>query len=93
MPDLNTGDTIRLKAVFSVLDVNTDPSTVSLTVQSPAGVETTYTYSASITKEATGIYYKDVSLNESGYWVYEWTGTGTVASVQGNKIYVRGSLL
>lgn len=93
MPDLNTGDTIRLKATFSVLDVNTDPTTVSLTVQSPAGVETTYTYAASITKQATGIYYKDVALSEAGYWTYEWTGTGAVASVQGNRLYVRNSLL
>ena len=94
MDNLNVGDVVRLRAVFSVLNVNTDPSTITLQVQSPSGVTTPYTYAgAQVTKEGTGIYYYNLSVNEAGWWVYQWTGTGTVEVVQGNKILVKESLL
>jgi len=94
MDNLNVGDVVRLRAVFSVLNVNTDPSTITLQVQSPSGVTTSYTYAgAQVTKEGTGIYYYNLSVNEAGWWVYQWTGTGTVEVVQGNKILVKESLL
>ena len=94
MDNLNVGDVVRLRAVFSVLNVNTDPSTITLQVQSPSGVTTSYTYAgAQVTKEGTGIYYYNLSVNEAGWWVYQWTGTGTVEVVQGNKILVKENLL
>ena len=94
MDNLNVGDVVRLRAVFSVLNVNTDPSTITLQVQSPSGVTTSYTYAgAQVTKEGTGTYYYNLSVNEAGWWVYQWTGTGTVEVVQGNKILVKESLL
>lgn len=94
MDNLNVGDVVRLRAVFSVLNVNTDPSTITLQVQSPSGVTTSYTYAdAQVTKEGTGIYYYDLSVNEAGWWTYQWTGTGTVEVVQGNKILVKENLL
>lgn len=94
MPDnLNVGDVIRLKSVFTVLDVNTDPTTITLEVQDPSGNTASYTYPATITKETTGKYYYDLSVDEAGWWIYQWTGTGTVEVVQGNKILVKASLL
>ena len=73
--------TVRITGTFTVSGVNTDPTTVTLKIQTPAGVESTYTYAlAQVTKSATGIYYKDVSLNEVGMWYYRWEGTGTVAA-------------
>ena len=94
MDNLNVGDVVRLRSVFTVLDVNTDPTTITLEVQSPSGVTTSYTYAgAQVTKEGTGIYYYNLSVNEAGWWVYQWTGTGTVEVVQGNRILVKESLL
>jgi hypothetical protein len=94
MDNLNVGDVVRLRSVFTVLDVNTDPTTITLEVQSPSGTTTSYTYAgAQITREGTGIYYYNLSVNEAGWWVYQWTGTGTVEVVQGNRILVKESLL
>jgi hypothetical protein len=71
-----------LTNVFSVSDVATDPTTVTLTVIDPEGTSTTYTYAGStITKTATGTYTKDIATTLAGIWRYTWTGTGTASDV------------
>jgi hypothetical protein len=85
--DLN--DLVRLRSVFTVDDVNTDPTEVTLKVKDPSGTTTTYLYSlAAITKEATGIYYKDITLNDTGIWYYRFEGTGTVVSADESSLIV-----
>jgi hypothetical protein len=88
------GDTIRMSGAFTVSSVATDPTTVTLVIETPAGVETTYTYALSqVTKASTGSYYKDIALTESGYYKYRWTGTGAVATVGDDTyIYVKDSV-
>jgi hypothetical protein len=62
--------------------IATDPTTISLTITTPAQVATTYTYAAAqITKTSTGVYTKDIACTEDGEWTYEWTGTGAVSDV------------
>ena len=86
------GDNIRLKAIFSVSGVATDPSTITLKVKNAAGVTTTYTYAlAEITKSSTGIYYRDVSVDDDGMWYYRWEGTGTVETSEEHSFKVRSS--
>lgn len=86
------GETVRITGTFSVSGVNTDPTTVTLKVQNPAGTETSYTYAASeVTKSATGVYYKDVTLSTSGVWYYRWIGTGTVVSADEDYLFVKPS--
>lgn len=77
------GDTVRIGNTFSVSDVNTDPTTVTLVVTDPSGnTEGTYTYAGStITKTATGVYHKDLTVDEDGVWEYKWTGTGVAADI------------
>lgn len=95
MPDnIHVGDMLRLQNTFTVSGTKTDPTTVTLEVKDPSGNTATYTYALSeITKSGTGIYYKDVTFDEAGWWTYEWAGTGTVVVVEGNKIYVRAQLI
>ena len=75
------GSTWRTKARFSdATGALADPTTITLKVRDPSGTETSYTYAgATVSKEATGIYYKDVTINAQGRWVARWIGTGTVA--------------
>lgn len=88
------GQTVRMTGTFKVGGVATDPTTVSLTVETPAGTQTTYTYAlGTVTKSATGIYYKDVALSVAGEWCYGWTGTGTAAGFDDARISVTPSLL
>lgn len=92
--NLHVGDALQLKCTFTVSAVNTDPTTVTLEVKDPSGNTDTYTYAGStITKDAVGVYSKTISFDEAGWWTYEWTGTGTVAVVEGNKVYVRAQLI
>ena len=84
------GDIVRLTGTFTVSSVNTDPTTITLKTKDPTGNVDIYTYALSqITKSATGIFYKDISIDEAGTWRYEWTGTGAVATVEEGQIYVR----
>lgn len=55
-----------------------DPTTVTLTVRSPAGAVTTYTYGpdGEIAKDATGVYRGLIIPTAAGDWFYEWTTTG-----------------
>ena len=77
------GDTVRIGNTFQVDTVNTDPTTVTLVVTDPSGnTEGTYTYAGStVTKTATGVYHKDLTVDEVGLWTVKWTGTGTAADV------------
>lgn len=67
-----------LTNTFSVSGVATDPTTVTLTITTPAGVATSYTYGAAqITKTGTGVYTKDIACDAAGIWQWQWVGTGT----------------
>jgi len=80
---------VRWRGVFTVADVATDPTTVSLIVRQPGGTQTTYTYAgATITKEATGIYYKDVVLSVEGTWKARMVGTGTARAADIEEVIV-----
>lgn len=61
-------------AVNEVVQELTTPSALTLTVETPAGVETTYTL-AQLTQVSTGIYRKDVDLTAAGDWPYRWAST------------------
>lgn len=97
MAEYINGDTWRTRCRFTVTDLTatpitatlTDPSTVTLKVQDPAGTETSYTLAgATVTKDSTGNYHKDVTINLAGRWVARWIGTGTVPTAVERIIYV-----
>jgi hypothetical protein len=82
MSNYERGDLVRIYCTFTDLStVNTDPTTVTLSVLPPSGTVVTYTYAAAeIVKSATGIFYYDLSLTTVGTWRYRWVGTGTVVT-------------
>ena len=83
------GDTVTLRNLFKVASVLTDPTTISLTVTTPAYESTTYTYAAAeITKNGTGDYQRQVTASTAGIWRYKWTGTGSAADVQDGSFTV-----
>jgi hypothetical protein len=86
--DLN--DSIRPTVTFTVSDAVTDPTTVTLTVIPPDKEVETYTYAASqITKSSTGVYYRDITLDQPGVWYFRFVGTGTcVAATEGTVTVV-----
>lgn len=84
------GDLVRITGTFTVGAVLTDPTTITLTVKCPSGSVNIYTYAlAAIAKTGTGVFYKDLSMDEVGYWHYEWQGTGAVESAFADYLIVR----
>lgn len=74
---------VRLEINLQVDGVDTDPTTLALTVRAPSGTETTYTYSAGSTvvvKTSAGDYYCDVTPDEPGRWWWRWVSTGTTTA-------------
>jgi hypothetical protein len=95
MPDnLHIGDAIRLENTCTVDGTKTDPTALTLQVKDPSGNVDLYTYSLSeITRSSAGVFYKDITFDEAGWWVYEWHATGAVIAVEGNKILVKAQLI
>ena len=81
------GDSAKLSTVITRDGVAIDPSTVSLKVEDPTGVETTYTYPTQISKTAVGHYQKEITLPIAGRWLYYWETT-TPAGVEPGTIEV-----
>ena len=46
---------------------------------------------ADLTKEATGIYYQDVTLDDTGIWYYRFEGSGAVVSADEGQLIVERS--
>jgi uncharacterized protein YfaS (alpha-2-macroglobulin family) len=86
---------VRLSALFEDADgLDVDPATVQLTVTSPSGITTVYTFGGSpdtVTKDSIGTYHVDVTANESGDWFTQWESTGEGAGVQEGQFMVAPS--
>ena len=86
----DVGDLVRVTGAWTVGGVATDPTTVALKVRDPSGTVDTYTYALSqVTKSSTGIYYKDLSIDEAGVWRYQWAGTGACVGLEEEWFEVR----
>ena len=85
------GDTTTLSGTFANSDGEAaDPSTVTLLVRTPAGVETEYD-SDDITQDGEGEYSMVYELTESGTYYYRWIGTGSLVCAGEGFLKVRPS--
>jgi hypothetical protein len=91
----DVGDLVRVTAAFvNAAGAAADPTSVTLRVIAPSGVETSYSSSASpseVFKSATGSYYADIDVTAHGDWHYRWEGTGAVQSSQAGQFAVAPS--
>jgi hypothetical protein len=73
-----------VEVVFAVEGVFTDPTTITLRIIDPDGIENIYTYAnGEITKDSIGHFSKIIPGEKLGTWFYEWVGTGAcIASYQ-----------
>jgi hypothetical protein len=84
------GDTAHFQIEFrNAAKALADPTTVTLVVRAPDGVETSYAVGGGVViKDSVGMYHGDVSLTKSGRWAWKWVGTGSVAAVDEGAIFV-----
>lgn len=76
----DVGDLMRCEGTFLDLDdVAVDPSAVFFKFKDPSGNVTSYTYptDGELVKEATGLYYVDVDVDEGGDWWFRFFSTGS----------------
>ncbi len=70
---------VTFSTVFTLEDGVTpiDPTTVTLYYVAPDGTQTEVT-GGPINHPSTGNFNYDVSLTQSGIWIYKWQGSGNV---------------
>lgn len=90
---IELGNTLRTTmTVKDDANVLSDPATLTIIIDSPSGVATTYVYGvdAEIIRLSAGLYYAEFTLSEIGLWEYLWTATAPVRT-DGDEIYVIAS--
>lgn len=83
----NIGTAVLVSGTFTVSSTNTDPTTVALEITDPSGNTDTYS-TTDLTNSAMGIYSKQITPDEAGYWKYRFVGTGTVIAANSYKFYM-----
>lgn len=88
------GQSVRLTCAFTDADgAPANPTTVTCTVESPAGTETTYTSASTpaITNPSTGAFQLILTADQAGRWWYRWAGTtGAATPVDEGQFEVLG---
>lgn len=93
-PPWNIGDEVEVGYTFkNSAGVATDPTAVTLKIQTPAGVETSHVYGTDInvTRSGAGIYAYPLEFAESGIYTIRWIGTGAVVKADEETIPVKPS--
>lgn len=87
--DLN--DTWSPTVTFAVDGVATDPTTVTFVVVPPDQIPDTYTYAGgTVTRSSTGVFTKNITLDQIGIWLITCTGTGACQASAAGTVTVTG---
>ncbi len=89
MREFSIGDAPTIRGTFRSSENGplADPTTITVIVRTPAGVESTST----ATRVSTGIYTHTVSLTASGTWKIRFKGAGAVTKNEEIWLKVRAS--
>jgi hypothetical protein len=91
-----SGTAVTITETFRVLNVPTDPTTVTYVVQAPDGTETTYVFGvdAEVTNPSPGVYVLDLPiLTDPGVYYYSVAGTGAVEATGGGDFTILQSTI
>jgi hypothetical protein len=89
--DFNVGDLVRITGTFSdSAGTNVDPTTITVYYKDPSSniTELVYGVDSDVVQSDTGIYYVDISIDESGNWYYRWKGTGSNQAADSDWFYI-----
>ena len=94
MAEYPLGAVIRLSANFKTNNVNSDPTTVAVTIKTPLGEVTTLTYGVSnaVIRDSIGNYYYNYTPTLEGRYGFRWVGTGNNIGANETTFDVRESL-
>lgn len=90
--DVGTG--VRLKGYFTVTGTYADPDIVELYLMKPDGTQETHTLAGGgVSQEGTGKFFRDIFVDSSGQWWYEFFGSGTVNADRETYFEARRSVI
>lgn len=80
------GTQVELRSAFTASDGVTpiDPDEVTLLIRDPAGTVTTYDI-GDLTHVSEGVFTFDVLVDQSGPWIYNFTGSGNIEVSSGDQ--------
>jgi len=85
----DTGDLVRITNTFTnFAGAGTNPTTVVLTIRTPAGVDST----PATVSDGSGVYRYDLTLAEPDEYFYRWTGTGVIVTAIEDVVVVQTSM-
>ena len=80
------GSVVRVEATFKDPDdVLTNPTAVTLRVRDTIGAITTYA-KIRLTNPSVGVWFKDLTLNQVGFWQFWFVGAGGVTIEDGGDM-------
>lgn len=93
MDVFNYGTTVHLETVVrDEDDTATDPTDLTLTYRTPAGVETTVAFAALTNEAGVGVWSYDLAVTAAGTWTWRWVATSPSATDEGT-FFVRASAI
>lgn len=87
----NVGGVAHLATTFTVGGVATDPTTVTLYVEDPSGVTSTFATDA-LTHDGDGAYSYNLTVTKAGQWRWRWVGTGAAAGAEQGSFLARAKV-
>ena len=90
----DVGDQIRVTATFTnSTSTTTDPTAITCKHKDPGGTITSLVYitDAEVVRSTKGVFYTDVTLDETGTWYVRWAGTGACVAAAEHYWLVRKS--
>jgi hypothetical protein len=95
MPNTHfVGQGVRLRGQFTVTGSFADPNIVELYIRKPNGTVETHTLAGGgVSQETTGKFFRDIFVDSSGQWWYEFFGSGIVNADNENYFEVPISVL
>lgn len=90
--EYHRGQVVRVTGTFTVGGTATDPTTITIKYRDPDELETSDTFGdpgSDVVKDATGVYYLDITASKTGSWWYRVEGTGNAAAGAEDTFFVK----
>jgi hypothetical protein len=84
----DVGDAVRIETTVRDPDGALTNTTIGIAVTRPDGTAAT----ASVpTSPSLGVYRSTVTVDQAGWWTWQWTASGAVVGVEGGQFYAQAS--
>ncbi|MFA5052752.1 MAG: hypothetical protein WC565_01740 [Parcubacteria group bacterium] len=92
---IKLGDTVVVYGTLLVNDTPTDPTSLRLEIQDPAGTLTEYvwTVDAEVVRDSVGSFHYNLMVTQNGNWIYRWFSNGALTAFETGTIEVANTVV